>query len=183
MSAARRTFLSPGERAEFSKAIIADDVSMFSKISGDDDPVHVDADYAAKTAFGWCIAHGALMLGLSSTTASIMSHRSIARGAAGTLGSENRRAISWNRQHRGLPAMGGTSTMLARACNLSPENTGRRIGTASIRLLRQAQRLRMLILVGGFLAGVYRAGNNPQGLTVRPPFDAPGTGLRRGEVT
>jgi len=83
MSGARRTFLAPGEQAEFSKTITADDIDMFSKISGDCDPVHVDAAYAAKTAFGRRIAHGALVMGLSSTTASIMSHRSVERGAAG----------------------------------------------------------------------------------------------------
>lgn len=84
MSEARRTFLLPGDHAEFSKTITADDIDMFSKISGDYDPVHVDEAYAAKTAFGRRIAHGALVMGLSSTTASIISHLSVERGATGT---------------------------------------------------------------------------------------------------
>jgi acyl dehydratase len=84
MNAARRTCLSPGDHAEFSKTITADDIDMFSKISGDNDPVHVDEAYAAKTAFGRRIAHGALVMGLSSTTASMMSRRSVERGATGT---------------------------------------------------------------------------------------------------
>ena len=84
MNAARRTCLSPGDHAEFSKTITADDIDMFSKISGDNDPVHVDEAYAVKTAFGRRIAHGALVMGLSSTTASMMSRRSVERGATGT---------------------------------------------------------------------------------------------------
>jgi 3-hydroxybutyryl-CoA dehydratase len=84
MNAARRTCLSPGDHAEFSKTITAEDIDMFSKISGDNDPVHVDEAYAAKTAFRRRIAHGALVMGLSSTTASMMSRRSVERGATGT---------------------------------------------------------------------------------------------------
>ena len=79
-----RTFLSPGDQAEFGKTITADDIDMFSKISGDYDPVHSDEAYAAKTAFGRRIAHGALVMGLLSTTASMISRRSVERGATGT---------------------------------------------------------------------------------------------------
>jgi 3-hydroxybutyryl-CoA dehydratase len=84
MTATRPTFLTPGEQAEFSKVITAEDIDMFAKITGDYDPVHVDEAYAAKTAFGRRIAHGALVMGLLSTASAIMSRRSVERGATGT---------------------------------------------------------------------------------------------------
>lgn len=79
-----RTFLSAGESAEFSRTISAADIAAFSVLSGDDDPVHVDAEFAARTAFGRIIAHGALVMGLLSTTASMISRRSVERGSPGT---------------------------------------------------------------------------------------------------
>jgi len=84
MSAAHRTFLSPGEHVEFDKTITADDVDMFAKITGDYDPVHFDGAYAAKTAFGRRIAHGALVMGLLSAASATISRWSVERGAAGT---------------------------------------------------------------------------------------------------
>jgi acyl dehydratase len=75
------TFLQVGERAEFSKTISEADLVLFSGITGDFDPIHVNEDYASKTAFGRRIAHGGLIMGLLSTTASMMSRRSIERGA------------------------------------------------------------------------------------------------------
>lgn len=79
-----RTFLEIGESTEYTRTIAAEDIVAFARISGDDDPVHTDPDYAAQSAFGRCIAHGAHVMGLLSTTASMMSRRSVARGAAGT---------------------------------------------------------------------------------------------------
>jgi acyl dehydratase len=81
---ARSTFLKAGDQVEFGKTITAEDIDAFAHLSGDFDPVHVDAAYAAKTPFGKRIAHGALVMGLLSTTASMMSHRSVERGSAGT---------------------------------------------------------------------------------------------------
>lgn len=77
-------FLEVGESADYTRTIEAEDIAAFARISGDDDPVHTDPDFAARTAFGRCIAHGAHVMGLLSTTASIMSRRSVARGATGT---------------------------------------------------------------------------------------------------
>lgn len=78
------TFLEAGEVAEYTRRIDAADIAAFARISGDDDPVHTDPDFAARTAFGRCIAHGAHVMGLLSTTASMMSRRSVARGSTGT---------------------------------------------------------------------------------------------------
>ncbi|HEV7263598.1 MAG TPA: MaoC family dehydratase [Falsiroseomonas sp.] len=77
-------FLEPGEQVEYTRTITADDIVAFACISGDDDPVHVNEDFARQTAFGRCIAHGAHVMGLLSTTASMMSRRSVSRGATGT---------------------------------------------------------------------------------------------------
>ncbi len=75
------TFLAVGERAEFSKTIGECDVALFAGLTGDFDPIHVDEEYARATAFGRRIAHGGLIMGLLSTTASMMSRRSVERGA------------------------------------------------------------------------------------------------------
>ena len=75
------TVLAVGERAEFSKTIGECDVALFAGLTGDFDPIHVDEEYARATAFGRRIAHGGLIMGLLSTAASMMSRRSVERGA------------------------------------------------------------------------------------------------------
>ncbi len=77
--------LKVGETAEFSKTITETDLAMFSAITGDFDPIHVNEDYAAKSPFGKRIAHGGLVLGLLSSCASMMSKRSAERGAKAVL--------------------------------------------------------------------------------------------------
>lgn len=78
------TFLTVGESAEYSRVVSGADIAAFAALSGDHDPVHVDAAFAARTAFGRVIAHGALVMGLLSTTASMISRRSVERGSPGT---------------------------------------------------------------------------------------------------
>ncbi|MGK7868190.1 MaoC family dehydratase [Falsiroseomonas sp. E2-1-a20] len=73
----------PGAAARFTKTITERDLLLTAEITGDHDPLHVDAGYAATTAFGQRIAHGALVLGLLSATASEIAHRAIAAGAEG----------------------------------------------------------------------------------------------------
>ncbi|MDO9413933.1 MAG: MaoC/PaaZ C-terminal domain-containing protein [Pseudolabrys sp.] len=73
--------LKVGETSEFTKTITETDVAMFSAITADFDPIHVNEDYAAKSPFGKRIAHGGLVLGLLSGCASTMSKRSAERGA------------------------------------------------------------------------------------------------------
>ena len=49
-----------GDRAEFEKMVTAEDVARFADCTGDTNPLHRDPDYAAKTRFGQCIAHGTI---------------------------------------------------------------------------------------------------------------------------
>ena len=51
-----------------SRTITADDITLFAALSGDYNPVHLDADYAATTPFGKPIAHGMLCGALISAT-------------------------------------------------------------------------------------------------------------------
>lgn len=53
--------LSLGQSAEITKTVEAADVEAFAAVSGDNNPVHLDEDYARGTAFGGRIAHGMLM--------------------------------------------------------------------------------------------------------------------------
>ena len=55
-----------GQTAEYSKRISDSDVMSFAEITGDFNPVHVDAEAAARTRFGGRIAHGMLSAGLVS---------------------------------------------------------------------------------------------------------------------
>lgn len=54
-----------GQSAEFTKTVTETDVAMFCAISGDFNPIHVDAEYAARSRFGARVAHGPLTLALS----------------------------------------------------------------------------------------------------------------------
>jgi len=72
-----------GEEAEFSKTIGEADLLMFCALSGDFDPIHVNEEYARRSPFGRRIAHGGLVMGLLSTTASMISRRAVERGSRG----------------------------------------------------------------------------------------------------
>ena len=89
--------LEAGAEARFAKTLSERDFLLTAEVTGDHDPLHVDADYAARTAFGQRIAHGALVLGLLSSTASSIAHRAIAGGAEGvpvSLGYERVRFLA-----------------------------------------------------------------------------------------
>lgn len=85
-----------GEKTAFSKTVTDADIALFSAISGDFDPVHVDEEYARNTPFGRRIAHGIFVLGLLSAAESEMSRRIVARGSSAkpvTLGYDRVRFI------------------------------------------------------------------------------------------
>jgi len=58
--------LTVGARAQRSKTFTEDDVRGFAAVSGDENPIHLDADYAAGTPFGRRIVHGMLTASLIS---------------------------------------------------------------------------------------------------------------------
>jgi 3-hydroxybutyryl-CoA dehydratase len=52
--------LAVGMESSLSKTVSQGDIEAFAEVSGDKNPVHLDADYAAKTMFKERIAHGML---------------------------------------------------------------------------------------------------------------------------
>ena len=58
--------LSIGMSAEKTMVVSAEKINAFAELSGDFNPVHMDAEYAATTMFGKRIAHGALSASLIS---------------------------------------------------------------------------------------------------------------------
>lgn len=58
--------LRTGLSAERSRTVTADDVQRYAEITGDFNPVHVDAAAAARSRFGGQIAHGMLSAGFIS---------------------------------------------------------------------------------------------------------------------
>lgn len=55
--------LSVGQSAELVRTVAEADIVAFAEVTGDNNPVHLDADYAAGTSFGERIAHGMLSAG------------------------------------------------------------------------------------------------------------------------
>src|SRR6476646_8270757 len=52
-----------GMEASFAKTVSQADIVSFADVTGDKNPVHLDADYAAKSIFKGTIAHGMLTAG------------------------------------------------------------------------------------------------------------------------
>ena len=60
--------LKAGDRASRSLTISDETIRAFSEVTCDNNPVHLDDDYAAGTRFGRRIAHGMIAAGLISAT-------------------------------------------------------------------------------------------------------------------
>ena len=56
-----------GQTARFAKTITEADILMFAAVSGDTNPVHIDAEAAAESVFKERVAHGMLSASLIST--------------------------------------------------------------------------------------------------------------------
>jgi 3-hydroxybutyryl-CoA dehydratase len=56
-----------GDKASLSKTISESDIYQFAGITGDFNPLHVDAEYAKKSIFSERIAHGILTAGFISS--------------------------------------------------------------------------------------------------------------------
>ena len=63
MNGLRLEDLSLGQSAEISHTVTDADIRAFAAVSGDNNPVHLDEDYAAATPFKTRIAHGMLSAG------------------------------------------------------------------------------------------------------------------------
>src|ERR1700736_4337781 len=51
----------PGAQATLSRVITEHDITLFAEVSGDKNPIHLDAEYAERSLFGKRIAHGFLI--------------------------------------------------------------------------------------------------------------------------
>ena len=56
--------LQVGQKASFGKTITESDIVLFAAVTGDTNPMHLNAEYAKGTIFGERIAHGMLAAGL-----------------------------------------------------------------------------------------------------------------------
>lgn len=56
-----------GQKATFEKRIMKKDVLDFARITGDNNPIHINDKYAKKSRFGKPIVHGILCSGLLSS--------------------------------------------------------------------------------------------------------------------
>ena len=59
--------LKVGETADFAKTVSEADITLFAGVSGDTNPIHLDAHYAETTIFKGRIAHGMLSASFIST--------------------------------------------------------------------------------------------------------------------
>ena len=69
MKSEDRTFeeISVGSTAEFERTFSERDVAAFAKLSGDNNPLHMDESYAKTTPFRGRVVHGMLVASLTST--------------------------------------------------------------------------------------------------------------------
>lgn len=56
-----------GQKASFARTIADSDVQAFAELSGDHNPLHMDAAFAAGTKFGGRVVHGMLVASFFST--------------------------------------------------------------------------------------------------------------------
>jgi len=53
-----------GDTITVNKVFRQEDFDVFARLSGDDNPIHVDPDFSARTRFGKTVAHGMLLYGI-----------------------------------------------------------------------------------------------------------------------
>lgn len=58
--------LDVGQSNIIERTITEEDVRTYAALTGDDNPIHIDADYASGTRFGQTIVHGTFLLGIIS---------------------------------------------------------------------------------------------------------------------
>lgn len=60
--------LAVGQQATFTKRVTQAEIDGFAQVTGDDNPVHIDEEWAAASSFKGRISHGLLTAGLISAT-------------------------------------------------------------------------------------------------------------------
>jgi acyl dehydratase len=58
--------LERGQAVEVRRTFTQEDFDRFAELSGDDNPIHVDREFAAKTRFGRTLCHGMLLFSAAS---------------------------------------------------------------------------------------------------------------------
>ena len=53
--------VNPGQQIREEKTFSQAEFDTFARLSGDDNPIHVDPDFSARTRFGRTVAHGMLL--------------------------------------------------------------------------------------------------------------------------
>jgi 3-hydroxybutyryl-CoA dehydratase len=56
----------PGQKASLTRTVTQADIEAYARLTGDDNPIHLDEEFAAGSRFGGRIAHGMLTAGLIS---------------------------------------------------------------------------------------------------------------------
>jgi len=56
-----------GQSIEYRRRVTQEDFERFALLSGDNNPIHVDVEFSARTRFGKPVAHGAFLFGLISS--------------------------------------------------------------------------------------------------------------------
>ncbi|MEM9750145.1 MAG: MaoC/PaaZ C-terminal domain-containing protein, partial [Pseudomonadota bacterium] len=51
----------PSDFIEINRTLTQDEFNRFAELSGDDNPIHVDPDFSARTSFGRTVSHGMLL--------------------------------------------------------------------------------------------------------------------------
>ena len=69
------------------RSVTKDDVMAFVELSGDDNPMHTDAEFAQNTPIGQCVAHGLLVLSMATGLSARTGH--LTGTALAFLGVEN----------------------------------------------------------------------------------------------
>src|SRR5262245_34899060 len=64
--------LAAGQQVTFQRSFSQSDFDRFARLTGDDNPIHVDPEFSARTRFGRTVAHGML---LYSTICRVLSQR------------------------------------------------------------------------------------------------------------
>lgn len=60
----RGALLQPGQVVTVKRIFSQEDFNRFAALSGDDNPIHVDPQFSARTRFGRTVSHGMLLYGV-----------------------------------------------------------------------------------------------------------------------